>query len=282
MIGGMAPASYFLLRRCLAAGARPSALIIDGEMLFSDPLTLPLLCSELFSPRECLELVQACGRWTEFGQFCAGALFSSWRRRGEIRAWILAALQGQPYSLRGAALTLMRNWSANRGAQILAASGAANFNQSFTTFCRYKAERHPLNVMFARRFLKLAALRQIRVFWLVPPVSPELQARRDPKGMEEPYLDFLHTLQEQFPNLVVVDGRHSGYDDSACADVLHLNRQGAFVFSTAVAGLIESSVGNSSRWVILPGYHPPTRENPLEDLLQSHVALRKQWEGRRQ
>src|SRR5690242_12777653 len=36
VFNGQAPASYFLLRRALDAGARPAAVLIDGELLEAD------------------------------------------------------------------------------------------------------------------------------------------------------------------------------------------------------------------------------------------------------
>ena len=38
--------------------------------------------------------------------------------------------------------------------------------------------------MDRRRFLKLAASRDIAVYWLLPPVAPEVQARREAKGLD--------------------------------------------------------------------------------------------------
>jgi hypothetical protein len=89
-------------------------------------------------------------------------------------------------------------------------------------------------------------------------------------------------LQREFPNLVVVDARHSGFDQTACFDYTHLNHRGACAFSTDVAGVVERSLrreGNSPRWVMLSGYRPAKRDDPLEDLDQARVALRSEWVG---
>ena len=83
-------------------------------------------------------------------------------------------------------------------------------------------------------------------------------------------------MQARYPDLVVLDGRHSGYDRSALADPMHLNGRGARVLSADVASAVDRHLdGRDLRpWVELPAYAARRVGRPAEDLDQSNVALR--------
>ena len=88
-------------------------------------------------------------------------------------------------------------------------------------------------------------------------------------------------MHSRFPDVVVIDGRHAGYDERTLTDVLHLNGRGAVAFSTAVASIVGkhlSDPGQASRWVTLQSY----RECPsssVEHLDESLAALQKRGAG---
>src|SRR5438270_12433643 len=108
----------------------------------------------------------------------AGGLLPSVRGRFEIRAGIVAALQGREASSRSTTAGFRRNWAVNKGAQLSPRS--ATPPEKFR-IARWEDFPRPwscdkVNAEYIRRFLALARSRDIPVYWLLPPVSPELQA----------------------------------------------------------------------------------------------------------
>src|SRR5439155_15786023 len=119
---------------------------------------------------------------------------------------------------------------------------------------------HPLNAGYVRRFLSLAARHGISVYWVIPPMTPEVHARREREGQEALYTRFVRETQAQFPNVTVLDGRRSGYGLSVHTDPLHLDHQGALAFSLDVADLMARRPPGRSpipQWVDLPAYRVP-------------------------
>ena len=96
------------------------------------------------------------------------------------------------------------------------------------------------------RILDLAAARGITVYWLIPPFSPELQARREQKGLDS-YTRFARAFLDRYPNLVVLDAQRSGYGASVFLDPAHLDRQGACTLSADVGDLLRARVGVGTR-----------------------------------
>ena len=71
------------------------------------------------------------------------------------------------------------------------------------------------------------------VYWLLPPTHPKLQAWRDEKKADADYERFIRHLQTRFPNLRVIDARHSGYSPDVFWDAVHLDRDGRLAVFTA-------------------------------------------------
>ena len=67
----------------------------------------------------------------------------------------------------------------------------------------------------------------VPVFWLVPPIVPAAQARRDSLGLDAPHTRNLARSRRGSPNMVILDARRSGYPASAFFDACHLNARGA-------------------------------------------------------
>src|SRR5947199_7563 len=87
--GGRRPASFFLLRRALDAGARPRAIVADFAALMlkdDDNPPKPLNYPELATLRDCLDLAWASRDASFFGSLALGKLLPSYRWRFEIRA----------------------------------------------------------------------------------------------------------------------------------------------------------------------------------------------------
>ena len=131
---------------------------------------------------------------------------------------------------------------------------------------------HRINERAIGNLFQLAASRSIPVYWIIPPLSPPLQERRERTAVDEDYSRFAREISQKYPGVQVIDGRHSGYGNTEFADSTHLNGRGAVAFSHDVANVLLPA-GNSPRWVDLPRF----RERPMhglgEDIDQSKVAL---------
>src|SRR5262249_32604119 len=118
------------------------------------------------------------------------------------------------------------------------------------------------------------------VFWLLPPLHPEVQVRRERFGSDAKYKAFVHKLAARYPNLTVIDGRRAGYPPEALADMTHLNRPGALAFSDAVAARVGEVLSGTltSNWVDLPRWRDGVVSEiaarvAVEDVRQSARAL---------
>jgi hypothetical protein len=105
---------------------------------------------------------------------------------------------------------------------------------------------------------------------------PMVQARRESTGVDQAYEDLIRLFQKDFPTLRIIDGRHAGYGREAHCDFIHLNREGALAFSTAIGTILQQSLQQPTlkdRWVALPRYFLEKRDFGVEDLEQSGLAI---------
>jgi hypothetical protein len=281
---GQPPADYVLLRRAISAGARPSALIIGHSPSFLNrPATINArVWSELIGLWDCFDVGK--GTWDAgfFASVVLGRIVPSLRARDEIRANVMKALRGEEIEARKTIPALWRNWNQNRGAQIMP-QVTLNSTKTVPEFSVPTWSCNRTNALYFERFFALAAERRIPVFWLILPIAPHIQAASDRSGYDAQFTRFVAVMHSRFPNVVVIDGRHAGYDERTLTDVLHLNGRGAVAFSTAVASIIGkrlSDPGQASSWVTLRSY----RECPsssVEHLDESVAAVQKPGSGMR-
>jgi hypothetical protein len=278
---GPAPATFFLLRRALEAGTRPEAIVVDFKpsVLVGSPRYNLRYWQEIVSPRECLELARTSGGGSLPTSIVLGRLLPTFRSRLEVRDALLAALRGEVPPMRPINRVCRRNWRVNDGANV----GARN--PAFTGEVGPDEHRmllshlwycHRANAAHVRRLLDLTAARGIRVYWLLPPLSPQLQARREQSGAEAGYLRFIQSMHARYRHLTIVDGRHASYDHTLFVDATHLNGQGANTLSTDLAALLDrdrAALVPGPRWVDLPAYRPRPVIVPLEDVEQSRRVL---------
>jgi len=208
------------------------------------------------------------------------------RARHDIRINILLALQGNPGNLGPVTRAYDRNWNANAGGQATAKN--AFYDGTVEPELQRKLLSHAfwcnrVNRAYVRRFLDLAARHHITVFWVLTPIAPALQQERERTGADAKHEQFVRSMVAQYTNVVVVDGRHSGYDHRVMIDPIHLDCQGASTMSADLADLVGShvpSMGNASRWVPLPAFRDVRTEVLLEEIVDFNVAMRDQT-GRR-
>jgi len=256
---GTVPSTYFLLRRALEAGARPRAIVVDFFPLMQpdQPRNSTRFYPDLATTGECLELARVAGDADFFTTVLLGKLLPSFKCRYEIRASIKAALAGRrasPWPDQG---WIWAAWKSEDGAQPM----PSTLNRS-PADPRFVGDVSPegwscdgINAVYLERFLELARSRSIPVYWLMPPVSPEVQAQRDRNHADEAYDRFARTTLDRHPEVVVLDARHSGYDGQVFIDAIHLDRQGATTLSNDLAGHLGSG---TSRWVALPAFASQT------------------------
>jgi hypothetical protein len=279
---GPAPATYFLLRRALDAGARPAAVVVDYKpsVLIGGLRYNLRYWQEIASAREVLELARSTRNGTFLTSVVLGRLLPSYRARLELRANLREALRGEAPLLGRVNRVCARNWRVNAGANVASRNPAfhgevgADEHKTLHSDLWYCDQ---VNVEYVRRLLALTAAYKIRVYWLLPPLSPQLQVRREETEAEAGYLSFVRSMQGGFPHLTILDGRHAGYGPEVFVDATHLDGQGARTLSLDVAAILRRDLSrdpSAPRWVDLPSYRDPPVEIALEDVEQSRAFLK--------
>ena len=285
---GPAPATYFLFRRALDAGARPEAVVINFKpsVLIGSPRYNLRYWQEILTFHEALDLTRTGGGGSLLTEIVLGRLLPSIRGRLEVRGAVAAALRGEPSPMRRINRICKRNWSVNGGANVAARNAAFTgvvSAKDHKTLYSHKWYCHKANAVYVRRVLDLAAARGIRVYWLLPPLAPALQARREETGAEAGFLGFVRSLHARYPNLTIVDGRHAGYDASLFVDATHLDGRGAAVLSADLAALLARDRAGrppGARWVNLPDHAGRSPALALEDVEESTRILASAPENR--
>jgi hypothetical protein len=276
--------TYFLFRRALEAGSHPAAILINAKpAVLLGGLDFNLrYWQEVLSSRDGLELAAISRKGNFLARALLGRLLPSFRSRLEIQSNLMAALRGETDRLHGINRMLWRNWTVNEGANVahedpgyqgeLPSDVAENLHPDVFHIDRTNAEG-------LKRLLKLAARRDIRVFYLLTPLTPALQNRRDQSGAEAKYEQMVRSIQAKYPQVMtVLDARRAGYPPRLFVDATHLNGRGAIALSRAVAAAVdaeligpEASSAGPARWIELPP--PPDRfpglEVTLEDVEES-------------
>jgi hypothetical protein len=281
---GPAPATFYLVRRALESGARPAALVVDFKpnVLAGGARYNRRYWPEILDAREILELAWSSRSASLLCELAVGRLIPSLRARLEVRGYPQAVLRGQTDRVSLINRVCLRNWTINDGANV------APTNPGFTGALEAGGDEkyqtgafhcHRVNAEYIRRLLGLAASRGVKVYWLLPPVTPRLQARREAQGAEADFIQFVRRMQAQATNVTILDARHSGYDHSLFVDPTHLDGQGASTLSRDVADILARDLAAGAarpparRWIDLPTYRAGPTLVVLEDLEQSQRAV---------
>ncbi len=287
--GSIPPAGYVLLERLFRAGAKPKAVLLDGELLGMSPLYALRAWPELANSSELIDLA-----WTgRDPDFLARALLARWlltyRARSDIRASVVAAFDGRLAEGPGTLAPTWRNLNINQGALVQNDRNYASWTDKLRkqmTVVDHLSLRwscHPINDVYVRRFLDLTEARGIPVYWLILPLYEELETLRETRGWDAAYASYLRGLQTRYPHLTVLDGRRAHYPPAVMVDVLHLSRTGAIHFSGAVGASLGAP--STSRWVELPPYSEAisadlvARCSNVEDIEESGRAFRRRFDA---
>lgn len=295
--GGQAPSTYWIYRRALETGARPKVLIVGffpGLLSINGVMNLRNW-PELLGPRELIDLAATAKSPPLFLRSAMGRLLPTIRKRDDIRMRILDTWNGLPNRMHEVVMAHRRNWAVNRGAQVAPAEDTFvdELDESLADANRGRSWRpDPTNAAYIDRLLRLAARHGTTVAWVMPTISPTLQKHRDGNGLDRDYERFARSLLARHDNLVIIDGRRSGYDATAFRDAVHLERRGAVALSSDIGDLLRELVGSEpavaplllkagveDRWVGLPQYSVPSLHRDLEDIEQSRRALARFTQG---
>jgi hypothetical protein len=285
------PASFFLFRRALDAGARPSAIVFDmvPHLLAGGPRYWNRQWPVLLSPLETCELIRST-RSTELAtEMLLFHALPSLRARYDLRTALSNALQGEPLASRELNARHRRNWTLNDGANVaikrpLPLGEVTDGEHQKIMSHRFSVNR--VNAEYARRTLALARKRSVTAYLLLPPLPPMVIERRIATGAEGKYLEFLHRLQDEYPELVILDARRAAYPASVFVDSLHLDRDGAALLSRDVGTVLHDDLGRpaptAKRWLAMPDYRdiPGGAGQGLEDVEQSKERLKAERQGR--
>ena len=280
--------TYFLLRRALESGARPRTIIVNAKpaVLLANPEFNTRYWQEVLTARECAEMLCVSRRGSFVLALAAGRVLPSLRCRLELRSSLAAAVQGRADPLHTINRVLWRNWTKNSGANISAVDSSATGATALEVAERNRADVFhvdPANAAAIDWLLELAAQQNIPVFWLLTPLSPELQQVRDRTGSEAAHEQFIRSLQSRFAGgMTVLNARHLGYPPQLFADPTHLNRRGAIALSQVVSAAINQALQLQSSpadrhgaWITLISSADPLLDSSieLEDLERSREVI---------
>jgi hypothetical protein len=244
------PLTYALFRRALDAGAKPKVLVIGQMSLGGDPWANVSQFGEFVGIGEAWSLAWSCRDCSLFGAMITSRLIPSLRYRYQIRA----GLRGDPVP---DANNFLDTWNAGHGAELRpprdASQSSTEQDRDANRFSQ-PWQVHGIYEQYFEKLVKLALSRGIAVYWLIPPMLPEVQTRRDALGLDDRHTGNLRTIHSWLPGVVVLDARHSGYPATDFFDPIHLNARGAARLSAEIAGVIarRRTEQGGPLWVNLP------------------------------
>ena len=285
--GGQAPGSYFLLKKALKSGVRPSAIVVDffPRLLAEDPGFNNDNWPFVADLSDAFGFASIKHNPSTFAWIAVRLVLPSARSRHSFRTNVLLKLHPQLVSIPHEIMKSIRNWKINQGAEIVLSRPGLVENLDLWEqgyFSKFRCSR--INRFYVDRFLKLASDHQIPVFWLLPPYQEALQERCDRSGFDSRHMAFVRDFQESYPNLRVLDARRSGYPSEVFHDLHHLGREGASVLSSDIGREIRRHLagnGPRNRWISLEQFRPRPEAAPLEDVEQSRVVIRKEFQAGR-
>jgi hypothetical protein len=283
---------YLLLRRALAAGARPSAVLVSYSTpaMQHPPENSVDQWSMLLGFWDCAEMARMARDPDLFAALLLRRTLATVRERHYLRARVRDALGGREDRGHQVLSRFVRNWASNAGAQVMPCNPLLrSYPLDVGGFLKEWYDRkpwHPVNATYLRRFLALADAHGIAVYWLQTPALPSVQAACERGGAAGEQTARLRGLLGRHANLAVIDGRGAGYEPGAFMDPNHLGREGAYAYSMELAELLRASPSGAapaSRWVELPPYRARPVDPSLEqvELPVPAVAVSPRAAGRR-
>ena len=266
---GPAPATYFLFRRVLERGGKPKVIILDTAEWVLDvgPRSTRRVYpwADLLTSQETADLAWTMRDPDFFVRTVLNATLRSFNSRFEIRESIKSALSGMATWRRNAMPAIVHMWAQNQGAHVNVKVDFREDEYAPPGEMPGVWSADPVNLEYLERLFALAARHGVAVFWLLPPYHPQHQSHSRYRGEERRYTRLVEEMRWRHPEVVVVDGRYSGYDRTLFLDDAHLDSEGGTALSCALAEQITAYVADPSafpKWSKLPEFR--TREPDVQ------------------
>lgn len=241
--GGTPAANYFVLRQALEAGVRPKWILVDFEpvMISIGANHSERRLAEMASIRDCLDIGWHYRSPDYFGALAMAWVLPSVRYRTEIRGLVATSLSGETDADKERVSTAWKLWGRERGVHLNPSlqtdpRQSPLWNNRYARHmprkCDWRSEH------YITRFFSLAEAHNIPVYWLLPPVHPEIRSSWDAGGGTEFYTRFAERMQNRFTGVTIVDARRSGCPAERFYDSCHLDGSGASAFTEQVAEVL--------------------------------------------
>lgn len=276
-------ADYYLLKRVLDAGGRPKAVVLD---LHPHLMSVSYWGSIRFFPNllsagESLDLAWTAGDPDFATQVLLTQALPSVLGRFDIRNAIRATLEGKLFSVRKPTLSHLWNREENQGAIVLPPRDKPLSELTASDYEWYAPPEwrlNPINTLYVRRLLRLAAAHRITVYLLIPPIDARLEQIREQRGLAAAYREFAGRLQARHFNLVVVEATPSSYPPGVFHDGMHLSHAGAVAMTSDLAEILRPRLDAprtvEPRWLALLPYRDRRSAAPIAELGETgHVEL---------
>ncbi|HEY2158299.1 MAG TPA: hypothetical protein VGH33_21900 [Isosphaeraceae bacterium] len=279
-------ACYVALRDALASGARPRAIVVDyAWTTLGQPDTFNetgLVASRPLG--DLIEWALAAGDASLLSRMVLAWALPSFHGRPEVRANIAAALRGAEPERNPARFLYARHAATNRGACL---QGSVGYDGSVDAANPVMFPKEWGCTAASRRyideFLELAASRGIPVFWALPPMAAGAQNHWASSGTRASYMAMAESIAARHPNVTLVDATTARYPAEAFNDPVHLNRDGAVVFSAGLADAMRPRL-NGDRGpgrVVLADYRPDPDAGRVEDSRATLAKMQAALDPRR-
>ena len=202
---GPAPATFFLFRRALEAGARPAALVVDFKpsVLVGGPRYNVRYWQEILTLRESLDLARSARQRV--------ALLRDWRWgsccRRSGRGTRSGATCGRPCGARPIRFVRSIAPASGTGRSTTVPTSRPRTPPSTASSGRRRPEVPDPGLPLPPRQRRVhppppqrwPPRAGIPVYWLLPPLAPQLQARREQTGAEAGFVRFVRSFQTPTP-----------------------------------------------------------------------------------
>ena len=180
--GSLPFATYRMFRQVLECGGKPEAVVVDFKW---SSLMHEYTWNERVLPEvagwRCENFAWTARDPLFLGRVTLVTMLQSYRCREEIRSNVLAAIQGKEPVRNHQHAIVKSNALANNGATHAPRDPKFKKARSSRTRLLYPKDWkcHPIAEIYVNKVFELAASRNIKVFWLIPPVFSGTQAERN-------------------------------------------------------------------------------------------------------
>lgn len=232
MGGGQTPAAYYLLKRLVDRGKPPGAVVFSCHpKLLEEPPEHNLgHWPFLLSPEECLDF----GIKERNARTCAQIFFTmlpSLRSRLELRSSVLRLLRLVPPTVSYGMPTARQIYEHFGHLPFdFRTRGTVDLDFWYEKYFDIK-EFDITNLLYLDAFFGLADSKHIKVYWLITPVVPDMQAMCDREGLTGKFDRLVRRYKTKHPSVRILDFRRCGFPESLFHDPHHLNAKGAQAMS---------------------------------------------------